>query len=104
MATTKKTNNKTVKKATYALKGTYQEVTDAVIKALEEGTLIWRCSWNQVGFPKNVTTDLYYRGWNIFWLNFHTMIKGYQTPFYITYKQAEALGGSIKKGEKGVKI
>jgi len=108
MATTQKTIKKSVKKSvkdsTYVLKDTYQEVTDAVIKALEEGTVIWNCSWNKIGFPKNITTDKNYRGWNIFWLNFHTMIKGYQTPFYITYKQAAELGGTIKKGQKGVKI
>jgi antirestriction protein ArdC len=83
---------------------TYQEVTDAVIKALEEGTVIWQCPWNQVGLPKNITTDVNYRGWNLFLLNFHSMIKGYPTPYYITYKQAQKLGGIIKKGEKGVRI
>ncbi|TWR25258.1 DUF1738 domain-containing protein [Mucilaginibacter pallidiroseus] len=83
---------------------TYQEVTDAVIKALEEGTVIWQCPWNQVGLPKNITTNVNYRGWNLFLLNFHAMIKGYPTPYYITYKQANQLKGSIKKGEKGIRI
>lgn len=83
---------------------TYQEVTDAVIKALEEGTVIWQCSWNETGFPKNITTGNQYRGWNSIWLNFHSIIKGYQAPFYLTYKQAQALGGTIKKGEKGTRI
>jgi antirestriction protein ArdC len=32
------------------------------------------------------------------------MIKGYPTPYYITYKQAQQLGGIIKKGEKGIRI
>lgn len=83
---------------------TYQEVTDAVIKALEDGTIIWQCPWNQVGLPKNITTNVNYRGWNLFLLNFHSMIKGYPTPYYITYKQAQKLGGIIKKGEKGIRI
>jgi antirestriction protein ArdC len=83
---------------------TYQEVTDAVINALEEGTVIWQCPWNQVGLPKNITSNITYRGWNLFLLNFHSMIKGYPTPYYITYKQAQKLNGTIKKGEKGVRI
>jgi antirestriction protein ArdC len=83
---------------------TYQEVTDAVIKALEEGTVIWQCPWNQVGLPKNITTNVNYRGWNLFLLNFHATIKEYPTPYYITYKQANQLKGSIKKGEKGIRI
>jgi antirestriction protein ArdC len=97
MATTARTNNVT-------FKDTYQEVTDTVIKALEEGTVIWQSSWNDAGLPKNITTNINYRGWNIFWLNFHTMLKGYQAPFYLTYKQAQQLGGTIKKGESGTKI
>jgi antirestriction protein ArdC len=32
------------------------------------------------------------------------MLKGYQAPFYLTYKQAQQLGGTIKKGETGTKI
>lgn len=104
MATTQKSNKKATNKPAFVLRDAYQEVTDAVIKALEEGTVVWQCSWNKIGFPKNVTTDINYRGWNVFWLNFHTMLKGYETPFYITYKQATDLGGTVKKGEKGVQI
>ncbi|MFD0795481.1 ArdC family protein [Mucilaginibacter litoreus] len=85
-------------------KDTYQEVTDAVIEQLKKGNIVWRCSWNETGFPTNVTTGVSYRGWNVFWLNFHTMLKGYQTPRYITFKQAQHLGGTIRKGESGVKI
>jgi len=85
-------------------KDIYQEVTDAVIEQMEKGNLVWRCGWNRSGFPSNVTTGINYRGWNVFWLNFHTMIKGYGTPQYLTFKQALDLGGNIRKGEKGVKI
>jgi antirestriction protein ArdC len=85
-------------------KDTYQEVTDAVIEQMESGNIIWRCSWNQIGFPQNITTGISYRGWNVFWLNFHMMLKGYRVPYYITFKQAQDLGGTIKRGEKGTKI
>jgi len=85
-------------------KDIYQEVTDAVIEQMEKGQLIWRCGWSGSGFPSNITTGVCYRGWNVFWLNFHTMLKGYATAQYLTFKQALDLGGNIKKGEKGVKI
>jgi antirestriction protein ArdC len=75
-----------------------------VIEQLEKGNIIWKCSWNETGFPTNVTTGVRYRGWNVFWLNFHTMIKGYPTPRYITFKQAQHLCGTVRKGEKGVRI
>jgi len=104
MATAKKSNKNFKKATTTSFKDTYQDVTDAVIKALEEGTVVWRCSWNHIGLPKNVTTNVEYRGWNVFWLNWHTVINNYTTPFYITYKQAQELGGTVKRGEKGIKI
>jgi antirestriction protein ArdC len=85
-------------------KDIYQEVTDAVIEQMEKGNLVWRCGWRDSALPSNVTTGIAYRGWNVFWLNFHTMIKGYETPQYLTFKQALDLGGNIRKGEKGVKI
>ena len=85
-------------------KDIYQEVTETVIKLLEEGTVIWQCSWYQRGWPKNHLTQLHYRGWNLFFLNFHAERKGYPTANYLTFKQANQLGGTIKKGEKGVKI
>ncbi|MFD0766111.1 ArdC family protein [Mucilaginibacter lutimaris] len=89
---------------TARFKDIYQEVTDAVIEQMEKGNLVWRCGWRDSSLPSNVTTGIAYRGWNVFWLNFNTMIKDYETPQYLTFKQALNLGGNIRKGEKGVKI
>ena len=85
-------------------KDIYQEVTETVIKLLEEGTVIWQSSWHDRGWPKNHLTQLHYRGWNLFFLNFHSERKGFPTAQYLTFKQANQLGGTIKKAEKGVKI
>lgn len=85
-------------------KDIYQQVTDAVIESLENGDIIWLKSWNSFGLPKNITTGKQYRGWNIFWFNFHTLIKTYKTPFYLTFHQAQKLGGSIRIGERGTRI
>ena len=82
----------------------YQEVTESVIKLLEEGTVIWQSSWNDYDLPKNYLTQTYYRGWNVFLLNFHSARNQYPSTAYLTFKQANQLGGTIKKGEKGVKI
>lgn len=85
-------------------KDVYQQTTDLVIDSLEKGDVIWHQSWNSLGLPKNITTGNEYRGWNVFWLNFHTLIKGYKTPFYLTFNQAKTLKGSIRKGERGTRI
>lgn len=85
-------------------KDIYQQVTDVVIESLEQGNVVWRQTWNSFGLPKNITTGKPCRGWNVFWLNFHTMIKGYSTPYYLTFHQAQGLKGTIRKGEKGTRI
>ncbi len=94
----------TVTKLTNTYNDIYQEVTETVIKALEEGTVIWQCSWNATGLPKNFLTSTYYRAWNIFILNFHTFKHQFPTTDYLTYNQANKLGGTIREDEKGVKI
>lgn len=98
MATTQKPTE------TVNFRDTYQEVTNAVIHALEVGTIAWKCPWNQLDMPKNIVTANYYRGWNAIWLNCLTNIKSYKTSYYLTYKQAQDLGGTIMKGEKGTHV
>ncbi|TDH17800.1 DUF1738 domain-containing protein [Segetibacter sp. 3557_3] len=82
----------------------YQDVTNRVIEALQQGDIVWQKGWNALGLPQNLVSHKPYRGWNVFWLNFVTMVKGYKTPYYITFNQAQNLGGTIRKGEKGVRI
>jgi len=86
------------------MKDVYQRITDEVIAHLEKGEVIWRKGWSSLGMPKNIATGRMYQGWNMFLLNFITMIKSYKTPFFLTYKQAENMGGSIRKGQKGYPV
>jgi antirestriction protein ArdC len=80
--------------------GTCQEVTDAVIKALEKRHDHLAVSLE----PGRPTKEHHYRCQLQRLITFHSIIKGYPTPYYITYKQAQKLGGVIKKGEKGIRI
>ncbi|MCS3801088.1 ArdC family protein [Niastella sp. OAS944] len=85
-------------------KDIYSEVNDYVIAALEKGDIIWQKPWHGYGLPRNITGETPYRGWNAFLLNFVSLFKEYATPYYITFLQAQQLGGSIRKGEKGYRI
>jgi antirestriction protein ArdC len=80
---------------------TYQRITNEVIQHLEKGEIVWRKGWSSAGLPKNIYSGNTYRGWNVFWLNFATILYQYKTPYFLTFKQATAAGGHIKKGEKG---
>lgn len=88
----------------FTKKDVYQEVTQHVINALEQGHVIWKQGWNRLGLPENIAAVNHYRGWNSFYLNFITQYKGYKTPYFLTYKQAQDSGGNIRRGEKGYQI
>ena len=79
----------------------YQEVTDKMIAKLEEGTAPWRCCWNRLGPAKNYVGGNVYRGINAFLLNFFPK---FEVPYYLTYKQAQELGGNVRKGAVSEKV
>lgn len=92
------------RKSSSSFKDVYAEVTSYVIQALEQGTVIWQKPWHDVGLPQNITTKTAYRGWNAFLLNFVCLYKHYSLPYFITYRQAQMLGGTVKRGEHGYQI
>ena len=78
----------------------YQIVTAQIIEALGSGVIPWRKPWQCVSLPTNLHTGKTYRGINMLTLSFSP----YASPYWVTFKQAQALGGSVKKGEKGRSI
>ncbi len=81
----------------------YQEITDQMIAMIEAGTRPWSKSWNGSTAP-NIplrSTGVPYRGINVLSLWVAAMTKGYASPHWLTFKQALALGGCVRKGEKG---
>lgn len=81
-----------------------QEVTDSIVKMLEEGVAPWQKPWESAGMPLNPTTDKAYRGGNAIHLMAAGLLRGYEDPRWMTYKQAEENGWQIRKGEKGTHI
>ncbi|MEM1085136.1 MAG: ArdC-like ssDNA-binding domain-containing protein [Verrucomicrobiota bacterium] len=76
----------------------YERVTEIVIERLEEGVAPWQSpSIAKAGFPRNFLTKHFYQGVDVFLLG----CMGYASPWFLTYKQAQQLGGQVRKGEKG---
>ena len=73
----------------------YQIVTDRILEQLENNIIAWRKSW-EGGIPINYVTRKPYNGINLLLLPCGGE--------WLTYKQAEEAGGSVKKGEKGSMI
>ncbi|MFC5567088.1 ArdC family protein [Rubellimicrobium aerolatum] len=84
-----------------------REIADRIIAALEAGTPPWRKPWTGQGggaaFPLRATGEAY-RGINVLMLWLEAAEKGYASPFWLTYKQAEALGGQVRKGERSTLV
>ena len=83
----------------------YESVTSRIIEALDNGAVPWRCPWDRYrGLPRNLTSGKDYRGVNVFLLSLVRHCTGYESPFWLTYKQAKEHGGHVRKGEKGTGV
>ena len=83
----------------------YEMITDRLIKEIEKsGKLPWRMPWNgQVGAwgaHKNLASGKAYTGINAIM----TATAGFSSPYWLTLKQANQLGGKVKAGSKGTPI
>ena len=79
----------------------YEMVTARILEKLAAGVVPWQSpSIARVGFPRNFSTGNLYTGINIFLL----ASLEYQSPYFMTYKQAQEMGGQVRKGEKGSPI
>jgi Antirestriction protein len=80
----------------------YEIITNRIVESLEKGTVPWQCPWQRgkYGQPRNFVSTKPYRGINVFLLGYTSHMKGYQSPFWVSYKQAQQLGGNVRQGEK----
>ena len=79
----------------------YQDVTNQIIEALEEGVQPWRCPWeggSGGGMPLRHNAEPY-RGINSVLLTLRGWQRGYVNPVWMTFRQAKELGGMVRKGE-----
>ncbi|HDL7024099.1 TPA: DUF1738 domain-containing protein [Yersinia enterocolitica] len=83
----------------------YQTVTDSIIAALETGVKPWACPWQctpgMSGLPSNYATGMGYSGMNIMLLWCSASEQRFNDSRWMTYKQAKAEGGQVRKGEHG---
>ena len=77
----------------------YELVTSKIIERLEEGVIPWRKCWTS-GPAKSLTTGKEYRGINSVLLG----MREYSSRYWVTFRQAQKLGGNVKKGEKATPV
>ena len=86
----------------------HQTITDKIIAAIEagvkrDGKPLWSGAGSS-GMPYNRTSCKSYSGVNVLILWLAAMENGFSSSAWLTYKQATALGGNIKKGSKGQQV
>lgn len=75
-------------------------ITQNVIAMLEDGTAPWRKPWTAGSRPRNIVSNRPYTGINVFL----TAAQGFESPFWMTFKQMKTLGGQLKDGAKSTAV
>jgi antirestriction protein ArdC len=75
-------------------------ITDRICQQLERGVCPWRRPWRNLGAAKNLVSKKEYRGINPFLLG----CAGFGSRWWMSFKQAQGLGGRVRAGEKGTPV
>jgi antirestriction protein ArdC len=88
----------------------YDDITNKIIGELEKGRFPWVQPWGtpsaraQLAMPKNASTSRTYSGINVLILWGEVIEKAYTGQSWLTFRQALALGGHVRKGERGTTV
>lgn len=89
-------------------KDLYASVTNKILAELEQGTAPWVKPWRATAghnVPCNADSNRPYSGVNVIliWVAMQSN-PNWTTPRFLTFKQCQALGGMVRKGEHGTQI
>ncbi|MBW7934555.1 MAG: DUF1738 domain-containing protein [Gemmatimonadaceae bacterium] len=86
----------------------YAEVTRRIVEAIERGVRPWSRPWTRsqaaAGMLPLRHTGESYRGVNVLLLWAAALERGYTAQTWLTFKQVQAEGGQVRKGEKGTTV
>jgi antirestriction protein ArdC len=87
----------------------YTRITHKIISDLEKGNLTWRKPWHSDNMQGRILrplrwNDIPYTGINTLILWGTAAEKGYNLPYWMTFKQASDMKAFVRKGEKGEQI
>ncbi len=88
----------------------YDDITNKIIRELQEGRVPWVQPWGsattkaQLAMPKNASTGRTYSGINVLILWGAVIQHGFSGQSWLTFRQTLALGGHVRKGERGTTV
>lgn len=79
-----------------------ETITAAIVERLEAGVQPWVQPWSRASVSRPLRAcGTPYRGINVLWLWMAAEAAGHSSPFWLTYRQSQLLGGQVRKGERG---
>jgi antirestriction protein ArdC len=88
----------------------YDDITSKIIAELEAGRVPWVQPWRteaakaSLAMPRNAATGRQYSGINVLILWGSVNQHGFAAQSWLTFRQALALGGNVRKGEHGTTV
>ncbi len=88
----------------------YDDITNKIIAELEAGCVPWVQPWGTaaakapLAMPQNAATSRRYSGINVLILWGAVIERGFSGQSWLTFRQALALGGHVRKGERGTTV
>jgi antirestriction protein ArdC len=86
----------------------YETITKTMLELLDQGVVPWKRPWTggRIGRPRNLCTNIPYRGVNVMMLAATALAKGYTSPYWVTYKQTQydVHFMHVREGEHGTPI
>lgn len=87
----------------------YQRITDQIVDALERGPAPWVRPWNAEHMAGHINRPLRhneepYSGINVIVLWTSANTQGFNSPIWMTYRQAQALEGQVRTGSRGTPV
>lgn len=84
----------------------FDQITNKIMEQLKAGVRPWERPWvsgASSGLPLRFN-GVPYTGMNVLWLWIRSVEEGFSSPFWMTFKQAKELGGSVMKGSQSTAV
>jgi len=82
----------------------YEQINNAIVSAVEEGTGRYEMPWHALSTPLNATNRKPYRGVNVLMLWATAQKNAYTSNEWATYRQWQKAGAQVRKGERSTTV
>ncbi|MFG1465847.1 zincin-like metallopeptidase domain-containing protein [Xanthobacter sp. DSM 24535] len=87
----------------------YTRITERIVAELEKGVRPWVQPWSATNATGRITRPLRhngepYTGMNVLLLWSEGIVRGFVSPIWMTFKQANELGAHVRKGESAATV